>query len=78
MSKGEKISEENARKFNKSVPDDLILSLKQAEQPKEYLGPPSKRNLSSIKPTIPVIIFSDLMIKKRQYFKILSLFKECS
>jgi hypothetical protein len=36
------------------LPDDLILSLKQAEQPREYLGPPSKKTLNGIKPSVPV------------------------
>lgn len=37
-----------ADKFNACVPDDLILSLKQAEHPKEFLGPPNKRTLKSL------------------------------
>lgn len=36
------------------MPDDLLLSLKQAEQPKEYLGPPSKKAIVPIKPAVPV------------------------
>lgn len=48
-SKGDKL-----RKFDSCIPDDLILSLKQAEQPKEYLGPLSKKTSIGIKPTIPV------------------------
>lgn len=48
------VKDERIRKFDKCIPDDLILSLKQADQPKEYLGPPSKKNLVGIKPTIPV------------------------
>ncbi len=46
--------EENVRKFNNCVPDDLILSIKQAEIPKEFLGPPNKKTLQNPKPTIPV------------------------
>ena len=33
-----------------------MISLKQAEQPKEYLGPPSKKTLAGIKPAVPVRI----------------------
>ena len=48
------LKDDKLRKFDNCLPDDLILSLKQAEQPKEYLGPPSKKAVAGIKPTIPV------------------------
>ena len=32
--------------------------MKQTEQPKEYLGPPSKKNPTGIKPLVPVNIIS--------------------
>lgn len=50
----DRVNNDNARKFNNCVPDDLILSIKQAEIPKEFLGPPSKRTLQNAKPTVPV------------------------
>lgn len=49
------LKDDKLRKFDNCLPDDLILSLKQAEQPREYLGPSSKKSLAGvIKPTIPV------------------------
>lgn len=48
--------EDKLRKYDSCIPDDLMISLKQAEQPKEYLGPPSKKTLAGIKPAVPVRI----------------------
>lgn len=48
------LKDDKLRKYDNCLPDDLILSLKQAEQPREYLGPPSKKAVAGIKPTIPV------------------------
>lgn len=52
-------NEEKLRKFDSCIPDELILSLKQADQPKEgYIGPaPSKKIIAGIKPTVPVCDF---------------------
>ena len=58
----DRINNENARKFNNCVPDDLILSIKQAEIPKEFLGPPSKRTLQNVKPTVPVRAIVSVLI----------------
>lgn len=48
------------------MPDDLILSIKQAEIPKEFLGPPSKKTLQNPKPAVPVSLdkTSDVTITK--------------
>lgn len=53
-SKSYGLRDENIKRFNNSVPDDLILSIKQAEIPREFLGPPSKRTIQNVKPTVPV------------------------
>ena len=50
----DKLKDENLRRFNNCVPDELILSIKQAEIPREFLGPPSKKTLQNVKPTVPV------------------------
>jgi hypothetical protein len=43
-----KTNREVSNKFNECIPDDLMISLKQAEHAKEYLGPPNKRTLKSL------------------------------
>ncbi|CAF0722793.1 unnamed protein product, partial [Brachionus calyciflorus] len=49
-------NEEATKKFSKCIPNDLIVAFKQAEQPKEYIGPPNKKTLNGIKPTNPSVI----------------------
>ena len=50
-------TQKNATKFNKCVPDDLILALKQAEQQREYIGPSGKKDTAlKLRPVVPSII----------------------
>jgi hypothetical protein len=53
IDKGVKVSNDKAKNYYSCIPDDLILSIQQADQPKEYLGPISKRTLQGIKPVVP-------------------------
>lgn len=50
----DKFGDETIKRFSNCIPDDLILCLKQADQPKQFMGPPSKRTLNGIKPSNPV------------------------
>jgi hypothetical protein len=55
-------NDEKIKKYNYSIPDELLVSLKQSDQPKEYIGPLTNINtnkqrhngLNNKKPLIPV------------------------